>query len=54
MSASSVSVAHDGVDGMIPEKGDQVSTAVTRFDYDRTGRAQPSAIAFPDVSLQRT
>ena len=54
MSASSVSVAHGGVGGMIIERGDQVIPAVTRFDYDWTGRAQSSATAFPDVSLQRT
>ena len=39
---------------MIIERGDQVSTAVTRSDYDWTGRAQPSATAFPDVSPWRT
>ena len=39
---------------MIIERGDQVSTAVTRFDYDWTGHAQSPATAFPDVSLQRT
>ena len=39
---------------MIIERGEQVIPAVTRFDYDWTGRAQPSATAFPDVSLRRT
>lgn len=54
MSTHPVSVAHGGVGGMIIERGDQVSTAMTRFDHDWTGRGQSPATAFPDVSRQRT
>ena len=53
MSASSVQVAHGGIDGMIPKRDKQVTIAVTSYDCSWTERAQSSGTAFHDVSQQR-